>query len=121
MSSTIEDLINSSLTNGAAYAIKVLKKQPDFSPGKIPFSEDELNQLGYQLLYDMNRIDDAIEIFRFSTETYPQSANTFDSLGEAYFVRGNMDLAALNYKESLVLNPGNKNAVHMLRQLRSHH
>lgn len=121
MISTIEELTESSLNKGAAYTIKIIKNRPEFGSGKIPFSEDELNQLGYQLLYDLNRIDDAIEIFRFTTEAYPQSANTFDSLGEAYFVRGRMDKATINYKRSLELNPGNKNAVHMLRQLRSHH
>ena len=121
MISTIKELTESSLNKGAAYTIKVLKNRPGYSSAKIPFSEDELNQLGYQLLYDLNRIDDAIEIFRFNTEAYPQSANTFDSLGEAYFVQGSIDMATMNYKKSLELNPGNKNAFHMLRQLRSHH
>ena len=121
MISTIEDLAEIGLTNGAAYAIKMLKKESDSNPGAFPFSENDLNQLGYRFLYELNRIDDAIEIFKFYIEIYPQSANACDSLGEAYFLNGNLDLAAIHYKKSLQLNPENKNASLMLRQIYAQH
>ena len=47
-------------------------------------------------------------------QKYPQSANVYDSLGEAYFVNGDLELAMENYKKALVLDPASKNAKHMI-------
>ena len=44
--------------------------------------EGTVNQLGYQLL-GRDDVDDAIAIFRYNVELYPDSANVYDSLGEA--------------------------------------
>ncbi len=82
------------------------------------FSEEELNRLGYQLLGTGKR-DEAIQIFKLNVELYPKAFNTYDSLGEAYMVAGNKELAILNYKKSLELNPENKGATEMLKRLES--
>jgi CubicO group peptidase (beta-lactamase class C family) len=82
------------------------------------FGEDELNRLGYQLLQQGKR-DEAIEIFKLNVEAYPQGFNTYDSLGEAYMVAGNKELAIVNYKKSLELNAGNTNATETLKRLES--
>ena len=47
----------------------------------------------------------------------PKSANTYDSLGEAYMKSGDKEMAIASYKKSLKLNPGNNNAVDMLKKL----
>ncbi|MBA3442260.1 MAG: serine hydrolase, partial [Pyrinomonadaceae bacterium] len=73
------------------------------------FGEMELNTLGYQLL-GMKRIKEAIEVFKLNVEAYPQAANPYDSLGEAYMMNGDKELAVKNYKRALELNPQNKNA-----------
>ena len=80
------------------------------------FSESELNTLGYQLL-GMKRIKDAIEVFKLNTEAYPQAFNTYDSLGEAYMLSGDQQLAIKNYQKSLELNPKNSNATQMLKRI----
>jgi tetratricopeptide (TPR) repeat protein len=80
------------------------------------FNESELNTLGYYLLRH-NRVPDAIKIFGLNTEEYPKSANTFDSLGEAYMISGDKSSAAENYKISLKLDPGNYNAANVLKKL----
>jgi imidazolonepropionase-like amidohydrolase len=80
------------------------------------FSENELIVLGYRLLRT-KRTTDAIEIFKLSTQVYPQSYNTWDSLAEAYMIHDEKDLAIQNYKKSLELNPGSTNAVEKLKQL----
>src|SRR6185503_5348131 len=82
------------------------------------FGEDELNRLGYQLLQRGKR-DEAIEIFKLNVEAYPKGFNTYDSLGEAYMVAGNKELAIVNYKKSLELNAGNTNATETLKRLES--
>ncbi len=82
------------------------------------FSEPELNRLGYQLL-GAKKLKEAIEIFKLNVEVYPKGFNTYDSLGEAYMVSGNTELAIQNYKKSLELNPQNTGAVEMLKRLES--
>lgn len=80
------------------------------------FSEPELNRLGYRLL-QAGKQNEAIEIFKLNVAEYPKAFNTYDSLGEAYMVAGNNDLAILNYKKSLELNPNNNNATAMLKRM----
>jgi CubicO group peptidase (beta-lactamase class C family) len=80
------------------------------------FGEPELNQLGYQLL-QAKKLKEAIEIFKLNVEAYPQGFNTYDSLGEAYLVSGDNELAIKNYKRSLEVNPQNTNAASTLKRL----
>jgi tetratricopeptide (TPR) repeat protein len=80
------------------------------------FGVGQLNQLGYQLL-GMNRVKDAIEIFKLNVEAYPASFNPYDGLAEAYKADGQTDLAIKNYKKSLELNPQNANALEKLEKL----
>jgi tetratricopeptide (TPR) repeat protein len=80
------------------------------------FAEPELNMLGYRLLQE-KKLKEAIEIFKLNVEAYPKGFNTYDSLGEAYMVNGNTELAIQNYKKSLELNPENTNATEMLKRL----
>ena len=121
MQPTFEDFVNASLLNGAQFAFRrmcIINQEPLKQP---IFKEAEVNDLGYRFLHELNRIDDAIEIFKYNIDSYPHSANACDSLGEAYFLEGNLGLAVNYYKKSLEFNPNNQNAVHMLRQLRQGH
>jgi adenine deaminase len=86
-------------------------------PDAYDFREQQLNSLGYQLL-KMNKIKEAIGIFKLNVEVYPQSANVYDSLAEAYMTNGDKDLAIRNYERSLELDPKNTNAAEMLKKLR---
>jgi hypothetical protein len=67
-------------------------------------TENELNNYGYQLLAQ-NQQDKAIGVFVLNTQRHPQSANVFDSLGEAYALKGDKKNAIVNFKKSLSLNP----------------
>ncbi len=79
--------------------------------------EAELNDLGYRLLEE-RRYDQAIAIFELNASEHPESANTYDSLGEAYQKAGQPDRAARSYRKVLQLDPSNSNARSMLEQLR---
>jgi tetratricopeptide (TPR) repeat protein len=87
-------------------------------PAVYDFDEPELNSLGYTFLR-LGKFADAIGIFRLNVQAYPQSANTYDSLGEAYMDAGDKILAIANYQQSLDRNPRNINAVHMLIKLKA--
>jgi tetratricopeptide (TPR) repeat protein len=78
--------------------------------------EDEVNGFGYNLIR-MNKLDDAIEVFKLNVELYPESFNVYDSLAESYMIKGEKELAIKFYKKSLELNPNNTNAVQMLEQI----
>jgi len=79
--------------------------------------EGTLNGLGYTLLFS-GQAQDAIAVFQRNVREYPNSANVYDSLGEAYMKAGQNDLAIQNYETSLKLNPKNRNAVDMLKKLK---
>ena len=67
-------------------------------------NENELNNYGYQLL-NQNEQDKAIQILTINTQKHPNSANVWDSLGEAYALKGDKKNAIANFKKSLSLNP----------------
>ncbi len=87
-------------------------------PGLTQYNEATINYLGYRLV-KQNRLDEAVEIFRFNLKTHPESWNAYDSLAEAYMIKGESDLAVLNYEKSLELNPGNANGKRMLEKLKN--
>ena len=80
-------------------------------------SESQLNSLGYRLLED-EKVEEAIGIFKLNVSEHPESANVYDSLGEAYMKAGEDELAIRNYGKSLELDTGNENAKKMLEELR---
>lgn len=80
--------------------------------------ERQMNNFGYDLLYGMRRPKDAIEVFKLNVEDYPQSSNTYDSLGEAYMADGNKEMAIKSYERSIELNPKNTGGIERLKKLR---
>lgn len=73
---------------------------------EIPVPEALVNQAGYQSLQGGNA-DEAIAIFKRNVERYPDSANVYDSLAEAYETTGKLELATPLYEKASTL--GKKN------------
>ncbi|MDT4895527.1 MAG: hypothetical protein QOH25_604 [Acidobacteriota bacterium] len=71
--------------------------------------ESFINALGYRLL-GRNKSKEAIEVFQFNVEAYPKSANTYDSLAEAYLGSGEKELAIKYYQRALEVDPDYPNA-----------
>jgi predicted negative regulator of RcsB-dependent stress response len=67
-------------------------------------TEVEVNAYGYQLM-GQGENDKAIEVLTTNTVRFPKSANAWDSLGEAYAIKGDKTNAIKNFKKSLSLNP----------------
>jgi predicted alpha/beta superfamily hydrolase len=72
----------------------------------IPTPENLINQIGYQFLRS-EKPEDAIATFKANVERYPNSANVYDSLGEAYEKTGHMDWAAPQYEKAQALGKQN--------------
>jgi formylglycine-generating enzyme required for sulfatase activity len=101
---------------GIAATLRAYREWREDAPDDYFFDEAEFNDLGYRLL-GADKVAEAIEVFKLNVEAYPRSANAFDSLGEAYKIQGNRELAILNYKKSLELNPQNRGAQQALTEL----
>jgi tetratricopeptide (TPR) repeat protein len=61
----------------------------------------------------------AIALFEYNISNFPNSANPYDSLGEAYLVKGDKAQAIKYYQESLKLDPNNQNAARMIQELKA--
>jgi CubicO group peptidase (beta-lactamase class C family) len=107
------ELLTAGKVNEAVEAYKKIKRE---QPDNNAVSEDRLNLLGYGLL-QQKKVAEAIAVFKVNVELYPQSWNAYDSLGEAYMVNGEKEMAITNYKKSLELNPKNQNGIAMLKKL----
>ena len=80
------------------------------------FSEGSFNNVGYQLLAN-GYFDEAIEIFKINVNAYPSSANTYDSLAEAYMRSGNYTLAKRFYQMVYEKLPGDINIGPTFKQI----
>lgn len=89
------------------------QEDPDFNF----YREGELNMQGYTFM-NAQAMESAVAIFELNTRMFPNSGNVWDSLGEGYMNSGETELAIINYEKSLEIDPGNTNAVAMLKRLR---
>lgn len=78
--------------------------------------EQAINLLGYHYLGNDETVM-ALAVFVFNAQAYPQSANVYDSLGEAQMKAGHQPQAIANYQKSLELDPRNENARQMLARM----
>jgi tetratricopeptide (TPR) repeat protein len=102
---------------GTEAALNFYQSIKDGTAKGFQSDEGSLNQLGYHLL-QQKKIDEAIKVFQRNVQEYPNASNPYDSLGEAYMIAGQKDLAIKNYEKSVELNPNNKNGVEMLKKLK---
>jgi len=63
-------------------------------------TEAEINAYGYQLL-GQQKVGEAIAMFEKNVKDHPDSWNAYDSLGEAYGVKGDRKKALENYTKAM--------------------
>jgi predicted alpha/beta superfamily hydrolase len=101
------------LTDGAdpknelARANKHFEKLSTQIGEKLPVPENITNLIGYRLL-QANRTADAIAVFQTNVQTWPQSANVHDSLGEAYEKAGQRAEARASYERAAEIGAATK-------------
>lgn len=113
-----DDFVRWIFEEGYTKAQQLYRQAKQRYPGSDLFDEAKINQLAYKFLYFWGHVDIAIQIFQLNVENHSRSFNVYDSLAEAYMVKGDTVHAIENYEKSLALNPENSNAVEMLRRLR---
>lgn len=108
-------LLKTIVREGSQQALKNYRKDRK-EDGKNAMKEWEMNRLGY-LVLRLKKVDDAIEVFKQNVIDFPQSPGSWDSLAEAYLIKGDKELALVYYKKALELDPENKTAVLRLEEL----
>ena len=81
--------------------------------------ESAINHYGYQFLLVEKNVDKALEFFKKNVENYPQSANVYDSYGEALLAKGDKKNAMLNYEKAFQLDPTNTAAGDIVNKLKN--
>jgi hypothetical protein len=110
--------MNRNFTNLRTKALIAEKRGNDTEAAKLRAdataiaTEVEMNALGYQLL-GQQKTDDAIAIFEKNVKAHPESWNVYDSLAEAYGIKGDKKKAIDNYSKaaSLTADPTQKTRI----------
>ena len=96
--------------------IDVLRGLDEPSEEIAAFVESEINRRGYELL-GSESLDEAIEVLDLNNRSFPDSANTYDSLAEAWLTKGDRQRAVDLYRRALEVDPDFRNAAQMLERL----
>jgi tetratricopeptide (TPR) repeat protein len=81
--------------------------------------ENMLNNDGYNCMSRKNH-NTAIALLKINTILFHESANSWDSLGEAYFSNKQYELSIDAMKKSLEFNPSNQNAIQIIKDAKEH-
>lgn len=103
-------------THDPARITHAYRAMGDFALPAADIVESTINAMGYDLL-ENGEIDAAIKVFDLNTQTFPLSANTWDSLAEAAMTKGAYESAIRYYRVSLKLDPDSNNAVQMIERM----
>jgi dienelactone hydrolase len=87
---------------GAKQVAKTLTAGHEHGAGAVILPEEVINLLGYEHL-QMGDAKAAVEILRLNVMEYPNSANAYDSLSDAYLADGQKELALQNAKKAMEL------------------
>ncbi len=103
-------------THDPARVTHAYRAMGDYGLPAADIVESMINAMGYELL-ENGEIDAAIKVFDLNAETFPLSANTWDSLAEAVMTKGDHESAIRYYRVSLKLDPESNNAAQMIERM----
>ncbi len=97
--------------------LEMLKDETNFQElKKLKVSSGPLNSFGY-MLAGQEKLKEALAVFELNTRLFPEDANTFDSLAEAYFLMGRLKPAKKYYEMALEVDPKLESALEMLYKI----
>ena len=110
----LEQLFNESKLDQVKSEAARMVKDPAY---KFVNFEKELNSRGYELLI-RNQFQPALFVLQMNSELFPQSANAWDSLGEAYWKSEQKDKAIECYNKAINLDPNGSTGDHARNMLK---
>jgi CubicO group peptidase (beta-lactamase class C family) len=100
-------------------ALTLYSKLKKTNPELYDFDNNNaLIRIGYKLI-NQKKYQSAIQIFKLSTQEFPNYGNAFDSLAEAYYLKEDYVQALKNYQIAVKLNPKNENGVSMILKIKA--
>jgi dienelactone hydrolase len=102
---------------GVPKAVQMFHDARQRDPTAFMFPEGAVNQLAYERM-QAGQFKEAIELCKLNIEAYPASANTYDSLGDAYLAAGEKELALQASQkaiEMLATDKGNEDFKKLVR------
>ena len=111
---TAEQFADIVRSHGIDRAVETCEKFNLDSPDQPVLSGPAFTNLGYQFL-QRGEVSEAIVMFRMGVNAYPNSANAWDSYGEACMADGNNELALQNYRKALEVLPNDSTINPQLR------
>jgi len=115
--SSLSDVLGTTLNKkGIEAMVAEFHRLKDVANADLFAGESDTNAFGYSLLR-RKQVNEAIEVFKLNVEAYPQSANAYDSLGEAFMLKGDKEKAIENYQRALALDPTMESAKRALQKL----
>ena len=108
--SIIEALYKKIKEKNVVYAVKYYHELKDMYPDDYDFGKNELNWLGVRLR-DSGMLDEAIEIYKWIIELYPDWWDAYNGIADVYRLRGDKELAIKYYAKSLEMNPERRYAI----------
>ncbi len=90
--------------SGIAAAEAEFKALQKNNPKGYSFFEWDINAAGYKAL-EAKKVDVAIALLTLNNTMFPNSANTYDSLADAYAAKGDKEKAKANYQKAFQMNP----------------
>src|SRR5262249_38290614 len=101
---------------GASKAAQMLAEARQRDPKAVLFPEGIVNLIGYEHLQSGDN-QGAIEILKLNATAFPNSANVYDSLSDAYLADGQKDLAKQNAEKALEVLASDTSAPEERRKL----
>lgn len=106
------------IAEGYEKALPVYRRLFEESPNDPSISEGRLNSVGLDMASE-ERYEPAISLLRIATELYPESANTYDSVGHVYREMDEHEAAMTWYRKSLEVDPDFSTALKAVAELQS--
>jgi len=118
LKTSVVEVVRETIENSGIDAANFKFKEIRANMTDYYLSEEEMNALGYEYLFS-KKVKEAIAVFQMNVEAFPESWNTYDSLGEAYAAAGEKELAIRNYEKSVQLNPNSQSGIEALKKLKA--
>ncbi len=87
---------------GVSKALQMFAEARQRDPKAKLFSEALMNRLGYEHL-QAGDTKGGVDLLKLNVDAYPNSANAYDSLGDAYLADGQKELARKSAQQALAL------------------
>jgi len=97
-------------SQGFSTAMQTMQQKSFSGSNRYYFSREEIDAVGRRLL-DAGNIREALEVFQFNAQIFPDIWQVYNSLGNAYQAKGDLKTAISFYEKMLGLNVPNESKI----------